>query len=148
MTMLEIDKLLQQLPGGSGDLSKYTGMMQPLMNQLQNAGGLNSVLDKLRQSGLGEQVDSWLSPGENKPVDPEVLGDAVGSDAVSELAEETGESDEAVKSDLSHVLPDLVNKLSPGGSLPTADQVTSLLGHVPGAEQLTGMLQGVLGGGK
>ena len=51
-----IDGLLGMLAGGQG-----------------GAQGLGSLVDRLRQGGLGDEVDSWVGTGANKPVAPDRL---------------------------------------------------------------------------
>jgi uncharacterized protein YidB (DUF937 family) len=150
--MAGIDQLIQQLLGGSTpagglDMGKLTSLLQPLLQQLQAGGGLESLLGKLQQAGMGDQVSSWLGGGANAAVDPQTLGDAVGEGDVDALAQQTGLSPDEVKTGLSELLPGLVNQLSPSGQLPTSvDDLTGMLGQMPGGDQLKGMLGGLLGG--
>lgn len=150
--MAGLDQLIQQLLGGSTpagglDITKLTSLLQPLLRQVQSGGGLQDLLGKLQQSGMGDQVSSWLGGGSNEAVDPQALGDAVGEDKVDALAQETGMSPDEVRTGLSELLPGLVNKLSPSGQLPTSvDDLTGMLGQIPGGDQLKGMFGGLLGG--
>jgi uncharacterized protein YidB (DUF937 family) len=47
------------------------------------AGGLGGLLAQLQAAGLDDAVRSWIGTGENKPVQPEDLGDALGKRAVT-----------------------------------------------------------------
>src|SRR5690348_14365856 len=49
-------------------------------------GGLNSIVAKLEQAGLGAQVKSWIGNGQNLPITADQLRAALGSDVVKQLA--------------------------------------------------------------
>jgi uncharacterized protein YidB (DUF937 family) len=151
--MAGIDQLLQQILGGNVpaglDIAKLTSLAGPLLQQLQSSGGLQGMLSQLQSSGMSDQVTSWLGQGANQSVDPQQLGDALGEQNVDTLAQQSGMSPDEVKTGLSEILPGLVDKLSPGGQIPTStDDLTSMLGQLPGGDQIGGMLGGLLGGNK
>ena len=60
--------LLGQLSGGLG-----TGGVGGLLS-----GGLGELVDRFKQSGHGETIDSWVSSGPNKQVAPSQLEQAIG----------------------------------------------------------------------
>src|SRR6185503_12202432 len=47
---------------------------------LQRAGGLPGLIDKLRNSGLGQHADSWVGTGRNMALSGDDLRNAVGPD--------------------------------------------------------------------
>ena len=128
--------------GGSADIQK---LIQPLLDMIQQNGGLQQVIGQLQSSPIGEQVTSWISPGANEAVSADQVAQAVGPETVDKLAEETGMTPDQVSGSLSQMLPNLVDKLSPGGSIPGADQVNEIIKNIPGADQVSGQLSKVLG---
>ena len=82
------------------------------------SGGLGSLLDSFRQAGQGDAVDSWVSKGPNKPVEPPQVKQAIGADVLKELSQQTGLSEEEILSRLSQRLPEAVDKYTPDGRLP------------------------------
>lgn len=90
-------------------------------------GGLGGLLEKLAGAGQGEAVDSWVKPGENKPIAPGHLENALGSQTISDLARQSGVSEEELLDQLSKVLPGIVDKLTPQGTLPDQQQLSKLL---------------------
>src|SRR6516164_2639215 len=46
-------------------------------------GGLGGLLNKLEQGGLGDQTKSWVGTGQNQPVSPGQLGQAVGGNVIT-----------------------------------------------------------------
>lgn len=93
--------------------------------------GLGALLQQLQQAGLGEQAQSWVSTGQNLPVSGDQLQAALGGDRIGALAEQTGLAPDALAGQLAQVLPQVVDRLTPGGQLP-ADGATPPLGDVLG----------------
>jgi YidB-like protein len=69
--------------------------------------------------GLDDVINSWIGTGANKPVSPHQLHDALGADTVADLSRETGVPRDDLLSQLSQVLPSVVDKLTPQGQLPS-----------------------------
>src|SRR5206468_3567946 len=82
------------------------------------SGGLGGLLGQLRQSGLGPQVDSWVSQGQNQPVSPQQLGNAFGDQQVNSWASQAGMPPHDFLSQLSQHLPRAVDAMTPDGQLP------------------------------
>ena len=88
-------------------------------------GGLDGLLEKLKTAGQGDKADSWVGTGENKPIQPDDLGKALGSQTLKDIAARAGISEEELLRQLSAILPGLVDKLTPGGNLPKSDQLAA-----------------------
>ena len=82
-------------------------------------GGLGDLIGRLSAGGAAQQVNSWVGPGANEPIQPGQLGGALGSDAVSQLAARTGLSQHELLKQLAAVLPQVINHLTPNGRVPT-----------------------------
>ena len=106
------------------------GMAQIALDMFNQHGGLNGVLDKLKTSGLGDQVASWVGTGENQAVSPDQISSALGSSQIAELAAKFGISPDVLSGELAQHLPDVINKLTPHGEVPTdsGNMLTSVLG--------------------
>jgi len=107
-------QLLQQL-GGSG--GQQNPLVQMALGLLQQPGGLQGLLDKLQQSGLGAQAASWVGTGANLPVEGSQLQQALGGDWMSALAAQLGTSPEQASQSVASMLPDLVDRLTPEGKV-------------------------------
>ncbi|CAG7856521.1 hypothetical protein MCAMS1_01037 [biofilm metagenome] len=83
-----------------------------------SSGGLNGLVEKLTQSGLGDIAASWIGKGENQSISPSQLIEALGKDKVDELAQEAGIPPEKGAEVLSEVLPNVVNEMTPDGEVP------------------------------
>jgi len=81
-------------------------------------GGLGGLSQGLREKGVGEVVNSCVSSGQNLPISAEQIQHAMGNDKLQEIAEQSGVAAESVSSQLSSLLPVLVDKLTPNGEMP------------------------------
>ena len=82
-------------------------------------GGLSDLIGKLTAGGVAPQVNSWVGPGTNQPVQPGQLGSALGQNTLNELSQRTGMSQQELLNQLAAVLPQLINHLTPNGRMPT-----------------------------
>lgn len=85
---------------------------------LGNLGGLGGLVSAFTQNGLGDVIGSWIGRGQNLPVSPDQLSQVLGPGAVRELAAKTGASHGEVTDALSQLLPHVVDKLTPDGTIP------------------------------
>lgn len=118
-----------QMQGGEG-LQNLIGMLgnQPQLMQVATSllgndgefGGLQGLLAKLQQGGLGDVAASWVGTGANQPITGEQLSSVLGSDALSGLASKFGVNPDELAGQLSSVLPGLVDKFTPNGEAPAA----------------------------
>jgi uncharacterized protein YidB (DUF937 family) len=88
-------------------------------------GGLSDLVGKLTAGGAAPQVNSWVGNGANMPIQPGQLGAALGQQTISNLAARSGMSEQELLAQLSAVLPQLIDKLTPAGRLPTAAELAA-----------------------
>jgi uncharacterized protein YidB (DUF937 family) len=91
------------------------------------SGGLGSLIDRFRQNGHGQAVDSWVNTGPNQPIQTSQLEQAIGPDVLNQLQQHTGLSREELLSRLTKELPNAVDKFTPQGRLPTEDEAARLV---------------------
>lgn len=138
---------------GQGDLlSAVIGMLGQGGGQAGGLGGLAGLVEKMQGSGLGEVAASWVGTGQNLPISPEQLGGVLGQENLSGLAGQLGLNQGELLGQLSQVLPQLVDKLTPQGQIPAGD-IGAILGQLGGgagggAGGLGGLLGGLLGGSR
>ena len=53
-------------------------------------GGISSLLQSFQQNGHGDVINSWIGPGQNRPIAPDQLHQALGPEAVNNLSRLTG----------------------------------------------------------
>lgn len=89
--------------------------------------GLNDLLKQFDQAGHGQAAQSWVGHGPNQQLSDDDLENALGSDTVNSLAEQAGLSRVELLSGLREQLPEMVNKLTPDGRLPTDEEMSRML---------------------
>ena len=89
-----------------------------LQQAVQQEGGIDALLGKLKDGGLGQQVDSWVGTGGNQPVDPAALGQALGPDTVQRLSSGSGIDIGQLLPLLATFLPQIIDMLTPNGTVP------------------------------
>src|SRR5919106_2465508 len=133
-------------PAGGADVGATMG---DLAGAIDESGGLDGIVGQLRQGGLDEEVDSWVSTDENRPVDPQRLGDALGPETVQRLSNRSGLDIQALLPLLAAFLPQLINMLTPNGRMPEGGLNDALgSGGVGDLGGLLGGLGGTLDGDK
>lgn len=87
-------------------------------------GGLGDILAQLQRAGFGEQADSWVGRGANKPIPPEAMPDVFGHDGLAEIARRAGLTEDETSRGLSELLPEVVDRVTPEGEVPGFDALT------------------------
>jgi uncharacterized protein YidB (DUF937 family) len=119
---------LPRAPGGAA--GQQSGGLGGLLSNLGGAGaagglggllggGLSELVERFKQAGQGDVADSWVGRGPNKEVAPNQLENAIGTDTLATLSQQTGLSREEILARLSRELPQAVDKYTPEGRIPT-----------------------------
>lgn len=107
-----------------------------LADLLKGQGGVGGLVEKFAAKGLGDVAASWVGKGGNLPISPEQIASVLGHGPIADFAKSVGISPEQAAETISGLLPEAIDRLTPGGEAKGADD---LLG------QLTGALPGGLG---
>lgn len=83
-------------------------------------GGLTELVTKLTQGGLGAAATSWVGTGANHSVSTTQLEQALGPDLINSIAAKTGVPADQLLRQLSAILPQVVDNLTPTGKLPSS----------------------------
>ncbi len=112
--------------GGLGDLFKGGGLAGLGAGGLGGllSGGLGDLIKQFQGAGKAEVADSWVSTGQNKTIEPGDLGQVLTQQQIDFLTTRTGLSKEELLAGLSQQLPAVVDKLTPDGRLPTAEELS------------------------
>jgi uncharacterized protein YidB (DUF937 family) len=97
------------------------GLLQhALFGMLEQGGtdGLAGLAKNFQSQGLGDIFSSWVSTGENKPIQPDQLQNALGPEKLQQLTGGTGMALQAALPLLAQILPAVIDKLTPQGQLP------------------------------
>jgi outer membrane protein OmpA-like peptidoglycan-associated protein/uncharacterized protein YidB (DUF937 family) len=100
--------------------AKTSSMLAGLLSMItETPGGLGAFLDRLRKGGLGDFVSSWLGGSSPRPISSNTLEAAIGRDSIDKIASKAGLSFSTVSSALAFMLPNIIQRLTPGGVIPT-----------------------------
>lgn len=110
-----------------GQLGKEAG--GGIADILKGQGGVGGLVEKLGTNGLGDVAASWVGKGANLNISPEQISSVIGHGPIADLAAKLGVSPEQAAETLSGLLPEAVDRLTPGGS---ADGADDLLDQLPG----------------
>ena len=86
------------------------------------AGGLGALVEQFTQAGHGRAINSWIGQGQNQPIAPHDLGAALGPETVGQLSQQTGMGSSDLLSQLSQLLPGVVDQLTPQGRMPAEQE--------------------------
>ena len=107
---------------GGKDENDQSSLTEMAMNLVQQQGGVGNLINQLQQGGLGDVLNSWVSNQQsNLPVSGNDLQNALGSDAISQVAQKFGLDTKQAGDMLAQILPNLVDKATPNGSAQDAD---------------------------
>ncbi|MGB5287693.1 MAG: YidB family protein [Ignavibacteriaceae bacterium] len=126
--------ILDNLKSAIGGGGQKDDLMSTVMGLL-GGGGLNNLISQFGSKGLGDVIGSWVGTGKNMPISADQLKGVLGDDTIKNIASKLGMDSNAVTSQLSNLLPDVVDKLTPDGKVPEGDimsQASDLLGGLFG----------------
>ncbi|MDO9092541.1 MAG: YidB family protein [Rubrivivax sp.] len=148
--------------GGGGHAALFSAVIGMLAqgggqgggSGLGGLGGLGGLISKMQRSGLGDVAASWVGTGQNQPIGADQLGQVLGGDMIEGLTRQLGMNQGDLLGQLSQMLPQVVDTLTPEGRVPQGD-LGGLLGSLLGGAQggggqsggmgdLAGMLGGLL----
>jgi uncharacterized protein YidB (DUF937 family) len=109
---------LTSIAGGASP--EHHGVADALSQVMQeHPGGMDGILNQLKQNGLADQVQSWVGPVENKSISPEQVQQGFGTSALENIAQRAGISPAVASGVLAVVLPLVVSHFSGNSGQPT-----------------------------
>ena len=81
-------------------------------------GGLGDLIGRFTQGGMGDVIGSWIGHGQNAPISGGQVTDVLGSDAIGKIAAQLGITHAEAADQVSQVLPQVVDHLTPQGQVP------------------------------
>ena len=102
--------------GGGGGANPAAAITDLLQN---HEGGLGGLISTFEKSGLGEVAQSWVGKGANLPISPEQIQAVLGSGPVAQMAEKLGIDPQQAATQISAILPQVIDQLTPDGAVPS-----------------------------
>jgi len=115
--------------GGSAGVAQQNPLLRIALQILQQNGGLQGVLGKFQQAGYAEQAQSWVSTGQNMPIDADALQQVLGQGELGQIAQQLGMSRGEAAGGLASMLPQIIDQMTPQGQVPDnhSDMVSQAL---------------------
>lgn len=98
------------------------GLVAVAAKVINDNGGIGGLMDKFQKGGLGGVFGSWVGTGQNQAVTPDQVHQVLGSDQIAQIAARLGLPADQVAQQLSQLLPQAVDKMTPGGQVPQEQQ--------------------------
>lgn len=127
--------ILNTIQSALGGGNQKDDLMSSLMQLLGGKDGLQNLVSQFDAKGLGDIIGSWISTGQNKSISAAQIQNVFGADVLGGIASKLGLNVNDLSSQLSNLLPDVVDKLTPNGKIPEEDilsQASDLLGGLFG----------------
>ncbi|HGN1706804.1 TPA: YidB family protein [Providencia rettgeri] len=99
---------------------------QSVIDWVENQGGLTGVVNKFNEQGLGGIIASWISEGENLPINISQLMQVFGNANIQDLAQKVGLEPQATSEMITKYLPQLVDSATPNGEVPENIDLASI----------------------
>ncbi len=127
-----LEKLIAGALQGMGQQQGGGDIMQLLMGLLAGnggaggglggpggMGGLAGLVQQFQQAGLGEHMASWISTGQNMPINLDQLMQVFGQGNMQQMAQSAGMDVNDFGNQMSQLLPQMVDHMTPNGELPS-----------------------------
>jgi uncharacterized protein YidB (DUF937 family) len=127
-----LSSVLGAVGGKAEEGSEANALIAVLMPLLTQAGGLQGLMAKFSQAGLGNVFSSWVGMGENQPISGNQIQQALGSDQIKAIAAKLGIDPAQMSTMVAEHLPKVVDKLTPAGQIdPNTDVEQGLSNLIP-----------------
>jgi uncharacterized protein YidB (DUF937 family) len=126
------DSLIKGVIGGAMGGGAKEVLIQHVLGMISNekSGGLEGLTKEFTKKGLGETVNSWIGTGQNLPISPDQVASVLGQSKIKSLAEKAGVSPDEISGGLAHLFPEIIDSLTPNGSIPDNDTLSKGLGSL------------------
>jgi len=108
-----LDNIVGAVSGGGTSPASGIG---DLLNSQE--GGLGGLISSFEKGGLGEIAQSWVGKGANLPISAEQIQSVLGSGPLAQVAEKLGIDPQQAATQVSAILPQLIDQLTPDGAIP------------------------------
>ncbi|MQZ29553.1 DUF937 domain-containing protein [Acinetobacter haemolyticus] len=104
--------------GGNSAQTLLIAVLPLILAWIQKQGGLQGALDKLKNAGLANQVQSWVDPNQpnNTDIPTQNMQSLFDDQDVEQVAQQTQAPKQAIYGAIASVLPQVIDSLTPQGS--------------------------------
>jgi uncharacterized protein YidB (DUF937 family) len=112
--------------GGVANASAQGGGLN-MANLAAGATSVIALVNMFKSSGLGDQVQSWMSTGTNQSIQGADIAKVFGQDRIAQIAQTLGVQPHEASEQLAQHIPNLIDKITPNGELPqNIEQIAQL----------------------
>ena len=138
--------LLDMVTGALGGAGGNGGGANPLLGIVMQmltkggqggGGGLADLAKAFQDKGMGDQMSSWISTGQNLPISADQIKAVLGGGQLGQIANQLGVDETQAAGGLADMLPQVIDKLTPNGQIPQQNDLMA-----QGLELLKGKLFG------
>src|SRR5215471_10160479 len=108
---------------GGGGLGNILGQVLGGGTPTGTGGGLGGLLEQMQRAGFGDHAQSWVGTGQNMSIPPDAIGQIFGQGGLDDIARHANLTRQQTSEGLSQLLPELVDRVTPGGQDPGFDQL-------------------------
>lgn len=102
-------------------------LLQQLVAMLSKPGALSNLTNAFQSAGLGNILQSWIGKGQNLPISADQITKVLGAGTVADLAKKAGIGETETTSALASLLPQVIDKVTPGGDVPAQNDLGGAL---------------------
>ena len=102
-------------------------LLQQLIAMLSKPGALSSLTNAFQSAGLGNILQSWIGTDQNLPISADQVSKVLGAGTVADLAKKAGIGEAETTSALASLLPQVIDKVTPGGNVPAQNDLGGAL---------------------
>lgn len=121
------DSLVNSVLGNSDKSTAVARAAGRLIGSEGTGEGILKLVQQFQRRGMADVVGSWISTGDNQSITAGQLEDALGPDRVADLAQQAGLTPAEASDGLAKVLPQIIDRITPGGGLPPDHEIADLL---------------------
>ena len=136
-----MEEVKKQIEAASAQINVQKDKLEQLVSSLvtdERKAQLEGVINSLKEKGLTATVQSWIGTGENQPINPEKIKEALGVNKIQELADAAKMKASEIPEALSKILPTLIDKLTPDGKMPENGIMASAVKFLQGLQNKQG----------
>ena len=109
---------------GIQDIISKMGGQQAALNQMGDlfgGNGMQGIVSRMTDAGMGQQVQSWIGTGENESISGEQIKQVVDPAALQRMSEKTHMQPDQICDHVAQALPKLMDGATPQGTMPTGE---------------------------
>lgn len=132
--MALFEQFTQMAAGFFGDKQNQDSPIMKMVVQMisqssssGSGGGLGDLLQNFQKNGLGDIISSWVGTGQNQAISPEQIQQGLGQETLQKMAAQSGTSVENTSARLADLLPQIIDKLTPGGEVPDNNSLNDVM---------------------